>query len=126
MKNGATNDLVEVHVYDDTATNKLCLWGILTDTGKEWTPNTTILLISNPIFKLDARGNGWGNVGLTSASMIDVDPQFRDADWLRNFSVNRCKRECLKQEFPDGLWDLDATLNGHLRIVYSLADIDRT
>lgn len=126
LKNGATNDLVEIHIYDDTATNKLCLWGVLTDTGKEWIPNTTILLIANPIFKFDSRGNGWGNVSLTSASMIDVNPRFRDADWLQKFAVNLCKRESLKQDFPEGLWSADAAVNAQLRIVYSLAEIDRT
>lgn len=56
--------------------------------------------------------------------MIDVNPRFRDADWLRNYVVNLYKRESLRQDFPSGVWDLKRTVGASVRVVYSLADID--
>lgn len=124
LKNGGTNDLVEIHIYDDTATNKLCLWGILCNSGKEWIPNTTILLLTSPIFKFDARGNGWGNFSITNSTQIDLNPRFRDAEWLTKFSNNLYKRESLKQDFPKGVWDLEVEEAKMVRVVYTLKDID--
>lgn len=122
MKSGGSKDLVEIHIYDDTASSKLSLWGVLTTVGKTWIPNETILLVSSPLYKLS--GNGWGAVCLSSTSMIDLNPRFRDGDWLRSYVAGLAKRESLKQDFPEDLWDMEAVLGAGIRIVYSLAEVD--
>lgn len=120
--NGAKWELVEVVVFDDTAEIPFKLWKDFIPTAKEWKPSETILLIANPGFKVEQWGKS--SLGMTHATMVDIDPIFRDADWLRKHVTTLKKKENVKQEFPDNVWDIDTATNGLIRILFTIADVD--
>jgi hypothetical protein len=125
-KKGKINDLTEVTIFDDTAEIVLKLWGMYRLSAKEWTPSRTILLFSNPTFRLEYRGAC--SLGVSHATMVDLDPDFPDADWLRKYATSLNKKESVDQTFPIDLWDVgqDAGLvmEGDKRILFTIADVD--
>jgi hypothetical protein len=116
------SDLTEVILFDDTADIVLKLWGDLGLSAREWKPNVTILLISSPSFRMEYRGRE--SVGLTHSSMVDVDPEFPGAEWLRKYAAQLNKRESLDEVVPEGVWDLEDALFGRERVLYTIADVD--
>lgn len=114
-------DMVEVGVFDDSETCLLKLWEDKVASAKHWHPNQTILLISKPTRK------SWGTapeLGIGPNSMIDVDPQFPDADWLRNKAKTMMKRESVYIPFPPTTWDVDLAIHGPGRTLYTIADVE--
>jgi hypothetical protein len=121
-KKGAERDLAEIILFDHTAEARCTLWGELIDSAKEWQPGKTILLISNPGYRVGYLGKG--NIGIQHSTMIDINPEFPDAHWLRKYAAGLTKRESLCLEFPEDIWDVEAAEHGIYRNLYTLAEID--
>lgn len=125
-KKGNISDLTEVIIFDDTADIILKLWGSYYLSAKEWTPSRTILLLTNPAFRLEYRGGC--SLGVSHATMVNLDPDFPDADWLRKYATSLNKKESVDQTFPNDLWDVGGTaglaMSGDKRILFTIADVD--
>lgn len=63
-------------------------------------------------------------LSLTSATIVEVDPVFPDADWLRRWSLRQRSREAVNPPFPEGVFDLQAVKSGPVRCLYTIADLD--
>jgi len=123
---GITSDLTEVTIFDDTAEIVLKLWGTYGLSAREWTPSRTILLLSNPTFRLERRGGC--SLGISYATMVDLGPDFPDADWLGKYAADLNKKESVDQTFPTDLWDVEQdvapAISGDKRILFTIADVD--
>ncbi|XMA07561.1 hypothetical protein WAI453_000352 [Rhynchosporium graminicola] len=122
-KDGGESDLAEVGLFDHTGDARMTLWNSQIDSCKEWQPGVTILLLSNPGYK--TLFSGKGSVGFAHQTMIDVEPDFPDADWLRKFAAGKMKKESLKVVWPEGVWDSEAAEYGVVRMLFTLAELDR-
>ncbi|KAK0735668.1 hypothetical protein B0T21DRAFT_442340, partial [Apiosordaria backusii] len=117
--------LVEVRVFDETSNNCILkLWEDKVSSAKSWVANQTILLITNPTLKFPNRKNAPTEIGIGSGSMVEVDPAFPDADWLRRMATARTRRESVHIPFPTDIWDVETTIHGPNRTLFTLADID--
>ncbi|KAI1778396.1 hypothetical protein F4818DRAFT_456249 [Hypoxylon cercidicola] len=116
-----TIDMVEVGVFDDTAMSVLKLWEDKVASAKTWVPNQTVLLISKPTYKKYGKVC---EIGIRYNSMVDVDPQFPDADWLRKWAKAQMKRESISIPFPSDTWDVGVAIHGPGRTLFTIADID--
>jgi len=122
-KTGVESNLVEVWLFDHTGEIRWSVWNDLIDSAKEWQPGKTILLISNPGFKIGYPGIG--SIRITRDTFIDVDPQYPDAEWLSKYAEGRTKTESMHQEFPEGVWDIEAAEYGANVILFTLAGLDQ-
>ncbi|KAI1100190.1 hypothetical protein F4804DRAFT_348734 [Jackrogersella minutella] len=113
--------MVEVGIFDDTAMCVLKLWEDKVPSTKSWVPNQTILLISKPTHKI--RGTS-PELGIGHSSMIDVDPKFPDADWLRNEVKSMTKRQSVYIPFPSHTWNAEHAMNGPGRTLFTIADVE--
>jgi hypothetical protein len=87
---------VEIVVFDDTDEAVLSLWDCTCASAAAWVPSNTILLLSRVRFhgaqrKMLSLGNG---------SYVDVDPEMRDAVWLRSYAEKIGKRDHVNLPFP--------------------------
>ncbi|KAJ8128998.1 hypothetical protein O1611_g4631 [Lasiodiplodia mahajangana] len=129
MKRKGTLDLVEVRVYDDTAHCVLKLWEDKIPSAKSWVPNQTVLLISQPWCQDNNRNNSrqgdtHASIGIGYSSIIDVDPVFPDAIWLRTKIQDMAKKESVIIPFPSATWDLELAMYGPGRVLYTLAELE--
>jgi len=125
-KTGGESDLVEVNLFDNTGDIRWTLWGETIESAKSWQPGKTILLISNPGYR-GGTYSGKGSIGLQHGTMVDVDPDFPDAEWLRKFALRLTKKESLCVEFPEDVFDenvIEGAEHGIYRILFRLAEID--
>ncbi|KAL2020908.1 hypothetical protein VTK56DRAFT_7795 [Thermocarpiscus australiensis] len=116
--------VVEVRVFDETASCVLKMWEDKVASARGWISNQTILLLSNPRLRLPERRNATPELSIGITSMIDIDPSFPEADWLRRMAVNRTKKESLYHPFPAGIWDAETAIHGPDRVLFTLAEID--
>jgi hypothetical protein len=124
MKNsGGECELATVLLVDHTGEMRWTIWNDLIDSAKEWQPGKTILLVSNPGYKVERSGKG--SVAIQHSTMIEVEPNFPDAEWLRRYIVGLTKKESLCLEFPVGVWDVDAAEYGANVILFTLAEVDQ-
>ncbi|OHW94548.1 nucleic acid-binding protein [Colletotrichum incanum] len=119
-------ELLEVSVYDDTASCVLTLWEDKANSAKLWKPNETILLLTSPKF-LPPRDtqpmHSSARISLNYNTLVDVDPNFQDANWLREWVANRVKKEGVYVPFPKGIWNTEA-VHGPVRPLFTLAEVD--
>jgi hypothetical protein len=94
---GSTVDLVNVLLFDETQEASLTLWGAMSYSAALWTPSETVLMISNPGWKM---GNKDVRLSVTGSTIIDVNPTIEDAEWLRGFASRLTTREHINPEFP--------------------------
>lgn len=121
-KMGGESELVNVLLFDHTGEVRLALWHNFAESPTEWQPGKTILLISSPRYMIEYSGKG--GVGVTRGTIIDVEPDFPDAEWLRKYAVGLTRKESLCLEFPEGVWDVDAAEYGVNRMFFTLAELD--
>ncbi|KAF8429199.1 hypothetical protein EV426DRAFT_639752 [Tirmania nivea] len=122
LKNGGTAEKVEVGVFDETTHGILILWGALAACAANWEPGNTILLLTSPNVKF------WGSTPqftITHKSLVEVDPNMRDAGWLREYASRSLGRSSLQQEFPKDFFDWEARLSTSTKTLFRLADIDQ-
>ncbi|RAL61326.1 hypothetical protein DID88_009462 [Monilinia fructigena] len=94
--------LFDVILFDHTGEVKMKCWGDLIESVKEWQPGRTILLLSNPLHKLDYGGKGILNFG--RHTMVDVEPDFPDAQWLKRWAGGLMRKDSVGVVFPDDIW----------------------
>lgn len=121
-KKGIRSDLTEVTIFDDTAEIVLKLWGTYSLSARDWIPSQTILLLSNPTFKLEHRGSY--SLGVSYATIVDLEPDFPDAEWLRKYATNLRKKESVDQRFPLDLWDVGHAMSGNKQLLFTIAEVD--
>ena len=125
-KTGGESDLVEVRLFDSTGEIRWALWGETIESAKDWQPGKTILLISNPGYRAEMSPSK-GSVRIQRTTMVDVDPEFPDAEWLRKFAVGLAKKESLYVEFPDEVFNkdvIDGAEYGVNRVMFRIAEIE--
>ncbi|OWO97470.1 hypothetical protein B2J93_5283 [Marssonina coronariae] len=122
-RDGTESALAEVGIFDHTGACRMTLWAGQVASAEPWQPGRTILLITGPGYK--AQPSGRGSVSILHATMLDVEPDFPDAAWLRRYATARTKRESLKAEFPEGVWDVESAETGVVRMLFTLAELDR-
>ncbi|KAM3158725.1 hypothetical protein ABEW05_000756 [Botrytis cinerea] len=124
-KDGGETTLIEVILFDHTGETKMKCWSDLIESVKEWIPRKTILLVLNPMHKLDYGGHGtiaWGR-----NTMVDVEPEFADADWLRKWANELTRKEIIGIEFPSEVWreeDIEEAIYGPRTALFGLRDIE--
>ncbi|GAW21022.1 hypothetical protein ANO14919_105350 [Xylariales sp. No.14919] len=123
-KKEAVLDLVEVGIYDDTAHCVLKLWQDKISSAKSWIPNHTVLLISQPWCGSNDRTNRRIEVTIGYSSMVEVDPDYPEAAWLRHKIQDMAKKESVIVPFPADTWDLQLAMHGSNRTLYTLAEIE--
>jgi hypothetical protein len=121
-KQGGENVLCDVLAFDHTNEVRLTLWNEIIPSIKTWKPNHTILLISNPGFRVAPTGKG--SIGITKGTMVEIDPEFADADWLREYAGSVRQKESLCLRFPEGVWDVEAAERGVNRMFFTIAELD--
>ncbi|KAJ2975926.1 hypothetical protein NUW58_g8222 [Xylaria curta] len=125
-KKEGTLGLVEVGIYDDTARCVMKLWQDKIPSAKSWVPNQTILLISRPSCRQYTSRQGGVNVevGVGYSTIIDVDPDFPDAIWLRSKIQDMAKKRSIMVPFPADIWNLQSAMYGPNRTLYTLAELE--
>ncbi|CCF45050.1 hypothetical protein CH063_03496 [Colletotrichum higginsianum] len=119
--------LLEITVYDDTASCVLTLWEDKANSAKLWKPSETILLLTSPklVPPRDTKPMHWSaGISLNYNTLVDVDPDFQDAKWLREWVKNRVRKEGVYLSFPKGLWDAENAVHGPFRPLFTLAEVD--
>ncbi|KAI0434463.1 hypothetical protein F5Y09DRAFT_356727 [Xylaria sp. FL1042] len=116
--------LVEVGIYDDTAHCVLKLWQEKTTSAKSWAPNKTVLLISQPSCNLNSGTNYGAEINIGYSSMVDVDPNYPEAIWLRNKIQDMARKESVIIPYPADSWDLGLAMYGPDRTLYTLAELE--
>ncbi|KAI2625948.1 hypothetical protein GGR54DRAFT_637720 [Hypoxylon sp. NC1633] len=113
--------VMEIGVFDDTAAGVLKLWEDKIVSAKRWVPSQTVLLISKPT----SRAHGASReLGIGQSSMIDVDPDFPDANWLRDKVKGLAKKQSICLPFPSNTWDIGLAIHGPGRTLFTLADVE--
>lgn len=119
-------ELIEVIVCDNTGSCVFTLWEDKINSARAWTPNKTILLIVNPK-RQNRRGSGGQvniGIGIDNATLVDVEPRGPDADWLRGWAKDRLKKEAVCIAFPDNIWNAEEAVNGPIRALFTVAEVD--
>lgn len=120
-KNQKSLNMVEVGVFDDTATCTLKLWEDKIASAKTWAPSQTMLLISKPTCRA---GQMPVHLGIAHNSIIDVDHEFPEVDWLRSKLKNITKRQSICLPFPTETWNIDLAIHGPGRTLFTIAEIE--
>jgi hypothetical protein len=124
-KEGASeHELMDVVVFDHTRDVKMTLWNELVESARDWVVGVTILLVSNPRYRVGTYG-GKGNISIQRQSMIEVGPDFPHAEWLAKYVVGLMKKESIMLKVPEGVWDVRAAEYGVDRPLFTLAELDR-
>jgi len=123
-KQGGASELQEVAIFDETAETVLTLWNEQLSSPKLWKPSETILLISSPGHKVSA----WGktSLGLTWQTIVEIEPEFTDAEWLKKFSQSLIRKESACQMFPEDVWDLREALRGTETALLTIREFDES
>lgn len=114
-------ELQEIRLFDDTGEATLKLWNASTINSRLWTAGKTVLLISEPQYKLDF---GKGHMGLGQPTMVDVEPDCPDAAWLRRWMEGRLNRESLKMEFNEDVFDAETFQAGREKPLFTIKDVE--
>jgi hypothetical protein len=117
-RNGTTSELVSLGIFDDTSDASLTLYGALCDSAPSLTPSKTVLLISNPGWRIEKTAK----LSLNANSRIDIDPDMADARRLRALAQRLTKKEHVNPAFP--IPDISDFENASVKALYTLADLD--
>lgn len=124
-KTGGECKLADIILFDHTGDVKMLLWNELIESARDWVPGKTILLVSNPGYKIG--NSNQVSVGVQFQSIIDVEPEFEEAEWLRKYAFGLTKKEALCLEWPEDIFDedtVDAAHCGVVRMLFTLAELD--
>ncbi|KAJ5024156.1 hypothetical protein PSV08DRAFT_184774 [Bipolaris maydis] len=119
-RNGTTSELISLGIFDDTVDGLLTLYSSMCDSASLFTPFTTILLISNPSWRIDKTAK----LTITSGSRVDIDPDMGDARRLRAMAQRLTKREHVNPLFTIPQTAIQSFENAAIKALYTLADID--
>ncbi|KAI6890359.1 hypothetical protein KC318_g14656 [Hortaea werneckii] len=138
-KDNSTTESISVRIHDDTAHAILGLWGTNANSPlrqvprdsntsnpeairsrEGWKAGETILLVQSA----SCKPGHTPYLSLSSASMVDVNPTFPDADWLRHWALRQRSRESVNPPFPAKTFDLQTLKYGPVRCLYTIAELD--
>nr|POF11578.1 hypothetical protein CFP56_44416 [Quercus suber] len=103
-----------------------------------WKPGGTVLLLQAPSYK-PGRVVGYSTLhhedwkhlikrqpylSLSGYSMIDIDPVGSYAHWLRTWAMRERSRKAVNPPFPQGIFDYANLLDGPVRCLYTIRDLD--
>ncbi|KAF3032828.1 hypothetical protein E8E12_004576 [Didymella heteroderae] len=117
-RNGTTSELLTLGIFDDTADASLTLYAGLCDSASILMPSKTVLLISNPGWRIAKTAK----LSLNANSRVDIDPDIGDARRLRALAQRLTKREHVNPPFP--AVDVSYYEDSPVRALYNFADID--
>lgn len=117
-RNGTTSELLTLGIFDDTANACLTLYSGLCDSASSLQPCKTVLLISNPGWRIEKSAK----LSLNANSRIDVDPDIGDARRLRALAQRLAKKEHINPAFP--AIDISSFEARAMRALYRFGDID--
>ncbi|KAE9988033.1 hypothetical protein EG327_003557 [Venturia inaequalis] len=120
-KKGVANELVNINIFDDTAEATLTLWGPSALSACTWEPSKTILFISSPGWRIDRRTY----ISLTSSTLIDIDPNISDAEWLRTYAERLTRHTNINPPFPYKSFDLQTARESENQILFTFAELDQ-
>lgn len=123
-KKGGECELMDVQLFDHTGETKITMWNELIVSARDWVPGCTILLVSNPGHKVPSYGGAKATVVVQYKTMVEVDPEFAEAEWLMRYALGMMKKESLCLELPEGVWDIEAAEYGVNRLFFTLAELD--
>ncbi|KAK1488259.1 hypothetical protein CCUS01_14734 [Colletotrichum cuscutae] len=120
-------ELLEVTVWDDTASCLLTLWEDKANSARFWKPNKTMLLFTSPKFVPPSDNKSLplsASIGLDHNTLIDIDPNFQDANWLRQWVKKSVKKESVYVPFPNDIWNAEEAIHGPVRALFTLGEVD--
>jgi hypothetical protein len=117
-------EMIEVSVFDETESCILRLWEDKIPSAKSWIPGQTILLITNPRCRPADKKVLHPELSITLTSIVEVNPDFAEADWLRKMAANGTRKESVYIPFPEDVWDAETAMDGPDRTPFTLADVD--
>ena len=117
-RNGTTSELLTLGIFDDTADASLTLYAGLCDSASSLQPSKTVLLISNPGWRIEKTAK----LSLNANSRVDIDPDVGDARRLRALAQRLTKKNHVNPPFP--AVDVSRYEESLVRALYSFADID--
>jgi hypothetical protein len=119
-RNGTTSELISLGIFDDTSDGLLTLYSSMCDSASLFVPSKTVLLISNPGWRIEKMAKPT----LSGNSRIDVDPDMGDARRLRALAQRLTKKEHVNPPFPIADDMVEGFVNAAVRALYTLADVD--
>ncbi|KAH9877719.1 hypothetical protein J1614_002936 [Plenodomus biglobosus] len=123
-RNGTTSTVISLGIFDNTADATLTLYSSLCSSAFYLTPSHSILLISNPGWRIDKTAK----LSLNANSRVDIDPDLGDARRLRALAQRLTKKEHVNPPFPIEHGELGELVNtfkeATQRPLFTLADID--
>ncbi|KAF2848109.1 hypothetical protein T440DRAFT_401927 [Plenodomus tracheiphilus IPT5] len=123
-RNGTTSDLVSLGIFDNTADATLTLYSSLCSSASTLTPSHTILLISNPGWRIDKTAK----LSLNANSRVDIDPDLADARRLRALAQRLTKKDHVNPAFPIPELEMNELVKefetATQRPLFTLADVD--
>ncbi|KAL1797728.1 hypothetical protein ACET3X_004334 [Alternaria dauci] len=119
-RNGTTSELISMGIFDDTADGQLTLYSSMCDSASLFIPSKTVLLISNPGWRIEKMAK----LTLSGNSRIDVDPDMGDARRLRALAQKMTKKEHVNLPFPVADSLVEEFKTATVRALYTLADVD--
>lgn len=117
-RNATTSELISLSIFDSTASASLTLYAPLCASASSFIPSRTILLISNPGWRIEKTAK----LSLNGNSRLDIDPDIPDARRLRTLARRLTTREHVNPAFP--VVDVTAFQTARVRALYSLAEVD--
>lgn len=63
-------------------------------------------------------------LNLTAATLVDVDPDIPDADWLRSWSKRQKVRESINPSFPADTFKPQLVKSGPVRCLFTIGELD--
>ncbi|RMZ35067.1 hypothetical protein D0859_00805 [Hortaea werneckii] len=138
-KDNSMTESISIQIHDDTAHAILGLWGTNTNSPlrqaskdantsnpeairsrEGWKAGETILLLQSA----SCKPGRTPYLSLSSASMVDVNPAFPDAEWLRHWALRQRSRESVNPVFPANTFNLQTLKHGPVRCLYTIAELD--
>ncbi|KAF2627398.1 hypothetical protein BU25DRAFT_342003 [Macroventuria anomochaeta] len=117
-RNGTTSELLTLGIFDDTADASLTLYSGLCDSASFLQTSKSVLLISNPGWRIEKTAK----LSLNANSRVDIDPDIGDARRLRALAQRLTKKEHVNPPFP--VIDVSCFEESPVRALYNFADID--
>ncbi|KAJ4356602.1 uncharacterized protein N0V89_004637 [Didymosphaeria variabile] len=119
-KNGNTSESMTAVILDDTSEGILTLYGSVSGSASAWKPYDTVLLISNPGWRIDKSAK----LSLNGNTQLFIDPAIADARYLRALSQRLIKREHVNPPFPHDVFDAEEAGGAAVKVLYKLSEID--
>ncbi|KAI4617561.1 uncharacterized protein J4E87_008197 [Alternaria ethzedia] len=119
-RNSTTSELITLGIFDDTSDGLLTLYSSMCDSASLFVPSETVLLISNPGWRIDKMAK----LTISGNSRVDIDPDMGDARRLRALAQRLTKKEHVNPPFPIADDVVEGFENAAARALYTLADVD--